>query len=121
MVLKKNKTDNSTLFIDASREFVKVTNKNKLSEDNIENILKLFIERKNVDYVSKVVPNSEIEAQEYNLSVNTYVEREDTREIIDIAKLNKEITEIVSHESHLRTEIDKIIAEIGLPVGRQEG
>ena len=113
MVLKKNKTDNSTLFIDATKECVKVTNNNKLSEDNIENILKFFTERKDVDYVSKVVPNSEIEAQEYNLSVSTYVEREDTREVIDIAKLNKEITEIVARESHLRTEIDKIIAEIG--------
>ena len=121
MVMKKNKIENSTLFIDASREFVKVTNKNKLSQTNIENILRLFIERRNVDYVSKVVPNSEIEAQEYNLSVSTYVEQEDTREFIDIAELNKEITEIVAHESHLRTEIDKIIAEIGLPVGRQEG
>ena len=74
-----------------------------------------------MDYVSKVVPNSEIEAQEYNLSVSTYVEKEDTREVIDIAKLNKEITEIVARESLLREGIDKIIAEIGLPVGRQEG
>ena len=121
MVLKKNKTDNSTLFIDATKECVKVTNNNKLSEDNIENILKLFTERKDVDYVSKVVPNSEIEAQEYNLSVSTYVEREDTREVIDIAKLNKEISEIVARESQLREEIDRIVAEIGLPVGRQEG
>ena len=113
MVLKKNKADNSTLFIDATKECIKVTNNNKLSESNIENILKLFTERKNIDYVSKVVPNTEIEAQEYNLSVSTYVEQEDTREVIDIAELNKEITRIVAREAHLRAEIDKIIAEIG--------
>ena len=112
MVLKKNKADNSTLFIDATKQCIKVTNNNKLSESNIENILKLFTERKNIDYVSKVVPKMEIEAQEYNLSVSTYVEQEDTREIINIAELNKEIARIVARETHLRAEIDKIIAEI---------
>ena len=112
MVLKKNKTDNSTLFIDATKECVKVTNNNKLSQENIENILKLFKDRKDVEYVSKLVANSEIEAQDYNLSVSTYVEQEDTREVIDIVELNKNIAEIVARENILREEIDKIISEI---------
>ena len=112
MVLKKSKADNSTLFIDATKECVKVTNNNKLSEENIENILKLFTDRKDVEYVSKLVANSEIEAQDYNLSVSTYVEQEDTREVIDIVELNKNIAEIVARENILRAEIDKIISEI---------
>ena len=68
--------------------------------------------RKDVEYVSKLVPNSEIEAQDYNLSVSTYVEQEDTREVIDIVELNKEIARIVKREEELRKEIDKIVAEI---------
>lgn len=112
MVLKKSKTDNSTLFIDATKECVKVTNNNKLSEDNINSILETYTQREDKDYVSKLVPNSEIQEQEYNLSVSTYVEQEDTREVIDIVELNKEIARIVERENTLRIEIDKIISEI---------
>lgn len=112
MVLKKSKTDNSTLFIDASKECVKVTNNNKLTEANIANILASYTVRKDKEYVCRLVPNSEVEAQEYNLSVSTYVEQEDTREVVDIKELNKQIREIVSREEVLRAEIDKIIAEI---------
>lgn len=112
MVLKKNKTDNSTLFIDATKQCQKVTNNNKLTEENIDNILKYFTDRANIDYISKLVPNSEIAKQEYNLSVSTYVEQEDTREAIDIVELNKEIARIVERENVLRAEIDKIISEI---------
>lgn len=113
MVLKKGKVDNKTLFIDASKECVKVTNSNKLSPENIENILKIFTERKEqITYISRLVKNDEIAANEYNLSVSSYVEAEDTREIIDIKVLNKQITDIVEKENILRSEIDKIIKEI---------
>ena len=112
MVLKKSKKDNSTLFIDATKECVKVTNNNKLTDENIENVVKIFTDRKDIDYVSKLVSNKEIGESDYNLSVSTYVEKEDTREKIDIDVLNKEIDEIVARENVLRKEIEKIIAEI---------
>lgn len=112
MVLKKNKKDNSTLFIDASKECVKVTNNNKLTYENIDNIVKIFTDRIDKEYVAKLVTNKEIEANDYNLSVSTYVEKEDTREKIDIDVLNKEIEEIVARENILREEIKKIISEI---------
>ena len=112
MVLKKSKKDNSTLFIDATNECVKVTNNNKLTDQNIENIIKIFTERTNVDYLSKLVSNKDIAENDYNLSVSTYVEKEDTREKIDIDVLNKEIEEIVVRENILRDEIKKIISEI---------
>ena len=112
MVLKKNKIDNSTLFIDASKEAVKVTNNNKLTNENIENILKIFENREDLQYISKLVSNKEIETNNYNLSVSTYVEKEDTREVIDIKELNKQLDEIVKRENILRDEISKIIAEI---------
>lgn len=116
MVLKKSKKDNATLFIDASKECVKVTNNNKLSEDNINNILDIFKAREDKEHISRLVPNSEIAEQDYNLSVSTYVEQEDTREVINIDELNAEIKAIVDRETVLRAEIDKIIAEIGAGV-----
>ncbi len=112
MVMKKGKTDNKTLFIDASEEFVKVTNNNRLTDENIDNIVEIFANRKNKKHVSRLVPYKEIEENDYNLSVSTYVEAKDTREKVDIVKLNAEIKEIVAKENQLRKEIDKIIADI---------
>ena len=112
MVLKKAKKDNCTLFIDATKECIKITNSNKLTEENIQNILDTFTERKDKDYVSKLVSNETIAEGDYNLSVSTYVEQEDKREKVDIGKLNAELKEIVEKENRLRAEIDQIIAEL---------
>jgi len=112
MVLKKSKAENSTLFIDASKEFVKVTNSNKLTQENIETIVKAYTERTSKDYFVHLVPNATIAAHEYNLSVSTYVTQEDTKEKVDIKALNAEIEKIVAREQVLRDEIGKIIAEI---------
>ena len=112
LVLKKNKKDNKTLFIDASKETIKVTNNNKLTEENIQNILNMYKERKDIEHKVRVVDIKEIEENNYNLSVSTYVEPEDTSEKIDIKVLNKEIEEIVKRQEELRKEIDKIIKEI---------
>lgn len=112
MVLRKNKADNSTLFIDASAECVKVTNNNKLTEDNIKKIVDEFVSRSDAEYFARCVAYDEIKENDYNLSVSTYIQPEDTREVIDIVKLNGEIEQIVAREQVLRDEIAKIIAEI---------
>ena len=119
MVLKKSKVDSQTLFIDASKEFVKSTNSNKLGDgtssnepNNIQNILNAYINRKTEKYFTALVKQEDIENADYNLSVSTYVESEDTKEVIDIAVLNQQISEIVQRENTLRAEIDAIIAEI---------
>lgn len=112
MVLKKNKTERKTLFMDASGEFVKITNNNKLTKKNIENIVEVFISRQEKEYFSKLVDNSDIAKQEYNLSVSVYVEPEDTSEIIDINVLNQEIDTIVAKEAVLREQFDKMIQNI---------
>lgn len=112
MVLKKSKNENSTLFIDATAECEKVTNNNKLRDKNIENILKMFTDRADIAHKARLVQNSEIAENDYNLSVSTYIEKEDTRQAIDIKSLNKEIEDIVAREQVLRDEIDKIIKEI---------
>ena len=112
MVLKKSKKDNSTLFIDATNYCVKVTNNNKLTDDNINDIVEIFTNREDKEYIAKLVSNEEISENDYNLSISTYVEKEDTREKIDIIELNKEIDEIVAREQILRDEINKIISEI---------
>lgn len=112
MVLKRNKTDSNMLFIDASNECVKVTNNNKLTEENISKIVNEFADRSEVEHFAHLASYDEVKDQNYNLSVSTYVEQEDTREKVDIVKLNAEIKEIVAREQVLRDEIDKIIAEI---------
>ena len=113
MVLKKNKSDNSILFINASKECVKVTNNNKLTDKNIDNILKYYEERKNIEYISSFIKYEKVVEENYNLSVNTYVELEDTREKIDIKVLNAEIEAIVKKQQVLRDNINKIINELG--------
>lgn len=112
MVLKKGKKDNKVLFIDATNEFVKETNNNRLTDDNIKNIVDAFEKREDKQYFCKLISYDEINLQKFNLSVSSYVEAKDTREKIDIKKLNAEIKEIVAREQVLRDSIDRIIADI---------
>ncbi|WP_196604983.1 type I restriction-modification system subunit M [Pectinatus haikarae] len=114
LVLSKHKSDTKTQFIDASGEdfFKKETNNNILTEDHIEKILEMFDRKEDVDYVAKSVDKDKIAEENYNLSVSSYVEAKDTREVIDINVLNAEIKTTVAKIDKLRAEIDEIIAEI---------
>ena len=112
MILKKNKADNRTLFIDATNECIKVTNNNKLTQENMDKVVDTYAKREEIEHFSHLAPYDEIEENDYNLSVSTYVEAEDTREKIDIVELNAQIKEIVKKEEELRKAIDEIIAEI---------
>ncbi len=114
LVLSKHKTDTKTQFIDASGEdfFRKETNNNVLTSDHIDAILELFANKKDIDHVAISVDNDKIAAENYNLSVSSYVEARDTREVIDIVELNAEIKKTVTNIDRLRAEIDEIIAEI---------
>ena len=102
MVLRKGKEDNKVLFIDASKEFVKVTNNNKLTAANIDRIVDVYTKREEVAHFSHLASYDEVAENDFNLSVSTYVEQEDTREKVDIVKLNAEIAEIVAREDALR-------------------
>ena len=110
--MAKNKTENKVLFIDASNEFKKVTNNNILEEENINKIVDEFRNRKEIEYFSRYVSRDEIAENDYNLSVSTYVEKEDTREKIDIKVLNKEIEETVEKINKLRASINQIVREL---------
>lgn len=112
IVLKKSKKDDKTLFIDASAEFVRGGNKNKLTDENRSKILEAFVVRTDQEYFSQLIDNQAIAENDYNIAVSSYVEQEDTREVIDINELNKEITQIVKRQDKLRTEIDTIVADI---------
>ena len=114
LVLSKSKTDTRTQFIDVSGEnfYKKETNNNILTDDHIEEIIKMFDNKEDIDHVSKSVENDKIAEENYNLSVSSYVEAKDTREIIDINVLNTEIKTTVSKIDKLRAEIDNIITEI---------
>ncbi|NNN04211.1 MAG: type I restriction-modification system subunit M, partial [Acidimicrobiaceae bacterium] len=110
IVLKKSKKDTSILFIEASAEFVRQGNKNKLSTENRQRILDAYVSRTSSDYFARLVPFDEIKTNNYNIAVSSYVEMEDTSEAIDIEKLNEEIARIVSRQSELRQQINRIVA-----------
>ncbi|GAA9752775.1 hypothetical protein VN0196_07320 [Helicobacter pylori] len=112
LVLKKNKQDDTTLFIDASKEFVKEGKKNKLKEHNREKILQTYIERKAIKHFCALADIEKIKENDYNLSVNRYVEPEDTKEVIDIKALQFEISQIVAKQSALRNRLESIIKEL---------
>lgn len=112
LVLKKNKTDNSILFVDASEECVRNTNKNKLSDANIDNILSLLKNRVDVENKAIVVSNEEIAENDYNISVNSYLKSATDEIEIDIVELNKNIQEIVAKQDQVRKELDAIIREL---------
>ncbi|WP_454114865.1 type I restriction-modification system subunit M [Microbacterium lacticum] len=112
IVLKKSKTDNSVLFINASDEFKRVGNKNKLTPDNQQNILMALAVRDDEEHFAKLVSNEDIAANDYNISVSSYVEAEDTRETVDITALNAEIAAIVARQAELRVSIDEIVADL---------
>ena len=112
IVLKKSKTASDVLFIDASAEFVRAGNKNKLTDEHRQKILDAYIAREDGAHFAKVISNGEIASNNYNIAVSSYVEKEDSREIVDIQTLNAEIDQIVSRQSELRTAINRIIADL---------
>ncbi|WP_447887040.1 type I restriction-modification system subunit M [Serratia fonticola] len=112
LVLAKNKQDTTTQFIDASGLFKKETNNNVLLDTHIEQIMQVFDSKTNVDHFAQSVPFEKLAANDYNLSVSSYIEAKDTREVVDIAQLNAELKITVAKIAQLRTGIDAIVAEI---------
>ncbi len=112
IVLKKSKKDNSVLFIDASAEFTRIGNKNKLTSLHQKKILDAFVARDSIEHFTRLVQSAEIAENGYNISVSSYVEKEDTSEVVDITELNAKIAQIVSRQSELRIQIDAIVADL---------
>ncbi|MBE6160243.1 MAG: type I restriction-modification system subunit M [Lactobacillales bacterium] len=112
LVLKKNKTDNNILFVDASEEFVRNTNKNKLSDENINNIVNLLKERVSIDNKAYLATYDEIKENDYNISVNSYLKTNTGEVEIDIEEVNKKLAEIVPRQQQIRNELEEIIREL---------
>lgn len=112
LVLKKSKSVNDVLFIDASKDFVRRGKNNVMTESHRDKVVSMVEERREEQYVSKRVSAEDIANNDYNLSISSYVEFEDTREKIDITELNAEIARIVERQAELRTSIDAIVAEL---------
>lgn len=112
LVLAKNKTDTTTQFIDASALFKKGTNNNLLEGGHVEQIMRVFDSKANVEYFAQSVPVEKVVGNDYNLSVSSYVETKDIREVVDIAQLNTDLKVTAARIDKLRTEIDAIVAEI---------
>ncbi len=112
IVLKKSKTDNKILFIDASAQFVRGGNKNKLTETNQQSILDAYAAGEDVPHFAALIDHATIAENSYNISVSSYVQAEDTREAVDITALNAEIAHIVTRQQELRQQIDAIVADL---------
>lgn len=112
LVLKKSKTTSDILFVDASAEFTRQDSKNKLAPEHIDRIAETVLSRTEEQHFSKLVSNDDALANDANLSVGTYVEKPDTREVIDIVELNARIKDIVAREQELRDQIDAIVADL---------
>lgn len=112
LVLKRSKRDNNVLFIDASTEFTHVGNKNKLLPGNQQIILAALTARETIEHFTNLVSNTDLIENSYNISVSSYVQQEETREAVDIAKLNADITEIVARQSEIRTAIDAMVHDL---------
>ena len=112
LVLKKSRSDSAVLFIDASMEFVRGGNKNRLTELNRDRVIDAFSAHESIEHFATLVRNSDLAANDYNLSVSTYVEKKDTSEKVDIAKLNREIDQITTRETELRAAVDAIVADL---------
>jgi type I restriction enzyme M protein len=112
LVLSKHKTDTSTQFIDASGLFKKETNNSLLRDSDIEQIMQVFDSKANVDHFALAVPFEKVAANDYNLSVSSYVEAKDNREVVDIAQLNAKLKTTVAKIDQLRKDIDAIVVEI---------
>ncbi|MDF8265177.1 type I restriction-modification system subunit M [Luteipulveratus flavus] len=112
IVLKKSKKDSSVLFIDASGEFTRQGNKNKLTPEHQDKVLDLFTDREDVDHLTKLVSNEDVAANDYNVAVSSYVDQKDKHEVVDIAELNAEIARIVVRQEELRLSIDEIVADL---------
>jgi type I restriction enzyme M protein len=112
IVLKKSKHDNATLFIDASAEFVRSGNKNKLTPAHQQKILDAYVARQDAAHFARLVENAAIAENGYNIAVSSYVAQEDTRVAVNIQALNAEIARIVARQAELRTAIDAIVADL---------
>ena len=112
LVLSKHKADTSTQFIDASGLFKKGTNNNVLLDTHIEQVMAVFDSKANVEHFALSVPFEKVAANDYNLSVSSYIDAKDNREVVDIAQLNAELKTTVAKIDQLRKDIDAIVAEI---------
>jgi type I restriction enzyme M protein len=112
LILSKHKSDTTIQFIDASSLFKKETNNNILTDEHITQIIQLFDTKSDVEHLAKSVEYDIIQQNDYNLSVSSYVEAPDTREVIDISQLNSELKTIATNINNLRLSIGEIISQI---------
>ena len=75
--------------------------------------MELFQNRKDEQYLAKLVKNDDILENDCNLSVSSYVEQEDTREVINITEVNAKLETLVAEGNELNQKIEAIIKELG--------
>lgn len=112
LIIKKAKKDTNVLFIDASNEFEKVTNNNRLNSNNIKRILDAYKNKADIEYFAKLTSFNEIKENDYNLSVSTYVEQKNNEVELKFEDLETDLNSTLQKENELRLIIDNLIKEI---------
>ncbi|MBR3216869.1 MAG: N-6 DNA methylase, partial [Exiguobacterium sp.] len=112
VILKKNRETRDVLFIDASKDFVKGKNQNKLSTEHIERIVETYKKRENVDKYAYVANFDEIKANDFNLNIPRYVDTFEEEEQIDLATIGSELKAIREKKTELEANLCEMISSL---------
>uniref|UniRef100_UPI000B157632 N-6 DNA methylase n=1 Tax=Campylobacter pinnipediorum TaxID=1965231 RepID=UPI000B157632 len=114
MIFKKNRKNKDIFFIDASSEFEKEKNQNKLSDEIIEKISKVYEDRKNVDKYAYLASLDDIKENDYNLNIPRYVDTYEEEEEIDIEQSKQNIANLENELKELKAKMNESLKELGL-------
>jgi type I restriction enzyme M protein len=114
LVFKRNKKNNSTLFIDASREFESGAPQNKLRQEDIQRIVTTYRNQKNVEKYTYLATFDELKENEFNLNISRFVDTSEKDEEIDIQQIQNEVIEIKEAIKDIDKLMAKFLEELGL-------
>lgn len=113
LVFSKNKTDESVLFIDTSREFTPGKNQNQLSDDDIAKVVGTYEARQNVDKYAYLATRDEIAENDFNLNIPRYVDTFEEETEIDLMAVRHEREKLKKQLAELETKMDGYLEELG--------
>jgi len=113
LIFKKQKPDDSVLFVDASREFKAGKNQNLLTAENIQKIVATYRERVSVDKYAYLATREEIQENDYNLNIPRYVDTFEEEEEIDLMAVRAERQKLLAQLVELEEEMEQYLQELG--------
>ncbi|MBL3741115.1 type I restriction-modification system subunit M [Bacillus cereus] len=112
IILKKNRTTRDVLFIDASNEFTKEKNQNKLSKENIDKIVETYKKREDVEKYAHIATFDEIKENDFNLNIPRYVDTFVEEAPVDMASVGSTIKDIRKEKAELESSLYDMISSL---------